>query len=169
MAARIGSSASKDRLPRKESRMIRSLMLILVFLAVVALTLTGCATRSPLQDFGSIPDISQVPGEPNRAPKLILEAYPRAGFAPLRVSVKAVLQNVPESDPVFACIWESWSFGDGSVSSEKSGCEGATIVDLQYLTEHVYRNEGVYQIRFVLGDNQVLSNTVQVSVIGHSY
>ena len=149
--------------------MIRSLLLIFVFLPVVVGTLTGCATRAPFQDYGSIPDLSQVPGEPNRVPKLTLEAYPRTGFAPLRVSVRAVLQNVPESDSVFACMWESWSFGDGSVSSEKSGCDGATIVDLQYLTEHVYRNEGVYLIRFVLGDNQVLSNTVPVRVIGHSY
>jgi len=149
--------------------MTRTLMLMFVFFPLVVGTLTSCAARSPLQNVTSIPDISQAPEEQNRAPRLILDAYPRAGFAPLRVSIKAVLQNVPSSDPIFACMWESWSFGDGARSSEKSGCDGGTLVDLEYLAEHVYRNEGVYQIRFILGDNQVLSNAVQIRVIGQSY
>ena len=144
-------------------------MLIFLFFSVVVGTLTGCATRSPLNNMDSIPEIYGSPDESNRAPKLILEAYPRAGFAPMRVSIRAVLQNVPESDPVFACMWKSWSFGDGAISSEKNNCDGATIVDLEYLSEHVYRNEGVYEIRFFLGDNQLLSNAVQVRVIGNSY
>jgi hypothetical protein len=146
--------------------MIKTLMLIFFF--VSALGFTGCTSRPALRDFESVPDISGSIGE-DRRPKLILEAYPRVGFAPLRVSIKAQLQNVPENDPVFACIWESWSFGDGAVSSEKTGCDGAAIVEMQYLSEHIYRHEGLYEVRFILGDNQVLSNPVQVRVIGDSF
>jgi hypothetical protein len=146
------------------------IMLLIFLLVPVLLNLTGCATRSVLKDIESMPGMSFDPAEENRLPKLILDAHPRVGFAPLRVTIKAMLQNVPENDPVFACMWKSWSFGDGAVSSEKTGCDGATaIVDLQYYSEHVYREEGIYEVRFMLGENQVLSNPIQVRVVGDGY
>jgi hypothetical protein len=145
--------------------MTKILMLVFLLLPVL-LNLTGCATGSALRHVESMPGISGSPGEEPRLPKLVLDAYPRVGFAPLRVTIKAMLQNVPENDPVFACIWKSWTFGDGAVSSEKSGCDGAAaIVDLEYFSEHVYREEGLYEVRFVFGNRQILSNPVQIRVM----
>ena len=149
--------------------MTKVLMLLFLLLPVL-MNLTGCATGSALRDVESMPGISGLSGEEPRLPKLILDAYPRVGFAPLRVTIKAMLQNVPENDLVFACIWKSWTFGDGAVSSEKSGCDGATaIVDLEYFSEHVYSEEGLYEVRFILGDRQVESNPVQIRVMGAGY
>jgi hypothetical protein len=149
--------------------MTKVLWMIFLILPVL-FALTGCATSSALKDIESMPGISGAAGEENRPPRIILDAHPRVGFAPLRVTIKAMLQNVPENDPIFACIWESWSFGDGAISSEKSGCDGATaIVDLEHYAEHVYREEGLYEVRFMLGENQVLSNPVQIRVIGDGH
>lgn len=147
------------------------MMKMLTFTVILAtVILTGCATQSAFRSSDSVPDFSGSIAEENKLPQLHIEAYPRVGFAPLRVSFKALLQNVPENDPVFACIWESWDFGDGAVSSEKAGCDSAdAIVDLQYLVEHVYRSEGVYKVRFILGNNQVFSRPVLIRVMGKNY
>ena len=144
---------------------MKTRLLQIVVIAYAALLL-GCAAR-PALNVDSLSMI-QAPQE-DRTPKLILEAHPRVGFAPLRVSVRAVVQNVPFKDRVFACLWKSWAFGDGSVSSEKGNCDDPDLqMDPEYYVEHVYDREGVYQVRFVLGDQQVLSNPVNIRVIGRN-
>jgi hypothetical protein len=137
-------------------------MLIVLLWMIVA---TGCASRQPLQDAIPIPGFSES-ADGSSTPKLLLEAHPRVGFAPLRVSIRAVLKNVPAQDPVFSCMWKSWDFGDGAVSSEKNHCTNDYIVNSEYFAEHVYDETGVYEIRFILGEDQVHSNPVQVRVVG---
>jgi hypothetical protein len=104
--------------------------------------------------------------ETSALPKLMLEVHPQVGFAPLRVNVRAQLQNVSQSNPFFGCMWESWHFGDGAVSSEKSDCEAAEV-DLSFSKEHVYTKPGVYLVQFVLGETQLLSNAVSIRVLGN--
>src|SRR5687768_13274634 len=135
---------------------------------VATVTLIGCATQSAMQNMNPVEAlVESSPHHESAPPKLLLEAYPKVGFAPLRVSIRAVLQNVPAKDPVFGCMWESWNFGDGSVSSEKENCVGpdSSVVEPEYFVEHLYREEGVYQVRFVLGDRQLLSNPVTIRVL----
>ena len=140
--------------------------LTLVVVAVVALT-AGCVSRPAFQNTNAIPEIFADPAEKNN-PAVILDAYPRVGFTPLRVTLKAVLQNVPADDSSFPCMWQSWAFGDGAVSSEKKDCQGA-VAQSEFYVEHVYREEGVYEIRFSLGENHLISNAVQVRVIARGY
>jgi hypothetical protein len=73
-----------------------------------------------------------------------------------------VLNNVPGNDHAFNCLRESWTFGDGAVSSEKRNCAPEATVNTEFFGEHVYRDEGVYKLQFVLGNNQVISQPVLV-------
>ena len=138
---------------------------LLSFIVVAVMTI-GCSMK-PASHFEVQPQIVSDLTETSALPKLMLEAHPRVGFAPLRVSIRAQLQNVSQNDPVLGCMWESWNFGDGAVSSEKSDC-GVAQVDLSYNQEHVYSKPGVYLVQFVLGDTQVLSNPVSIRVIGNN-
>jgi hypothetical protein len=139
---------------------------ILVVLFALA---AGCVRQAPLHQMNPESGLiaSALPEE-SRVPTILVEAHPRVGFAPLRVSFKAVLSNVPGNDQAFACLWESWSFGDGAVSSEKKNCAPETAVNTEFFGEHVYRDAGVYKLQFVLGNNQVLSRPVLVRVLGRN-
>src|SRR5688572_12220923 len=141
---------------------------VYVMIVVVAF-LTGCASRPVLQNTDSLASVIGDPVDHENRPTLKLEAYPQVGFSPLRVNVRAVLENVPTNDPIFGCLWQSWSFGDGSISSEKPSCDRPDYsVQSDYIGEHVYVAEGVYQVRFVLGDNQLQSNPVLIRVVGRN-
>lgn len=144
-------------------------MMFLVLL-IVAAVMSGCVSRPVLQNVDAMAGFFlDGPSEESNLPKLVVDAHPRVGFAPLRVTVRAVLKNVPSNDPVFGCMWQSWAFGDGAVSSEKPNCDGPGIVHSEYYVEHIYKEEGIYTIRFAIGDNQVLSNPVDVRVVARNY
>ena len=139
---------------------------VLGMLIVLLATVAGCAHQTALQQMNPEASfIASAPIEESRIPKLSVEAHPRVGFAPLRVSVKAVLQNASRNDAAFGCVWESWNFGDGAVSSEKNNCDTAAITETEFFAEHVYRDAGVYELQFVLGNNQIVSRRVSVRVI----
>jgi hypothetical protein len=139
-----------------------------ILVVVVALA-TGCAHQASLHQMNPESGfIASASPEESRIPTILVEAHPRVGFAPLRVSFKAVLSSVPGNDQAFACLWESWTFGDGAVSSEKKNCAPDTAVNTEFFGEHVYRDAGLYELRFVLGNNQLTSRPVLVRVLGRN-
>ncbi len=142
----------------------------LAMLGVLVSIATGCAYQAPLQHQMN-PEASFIASSTHaesRVPQLIVEAHPRVGFAPLRVTVRAVLQNASSGNTGFGCLWESWSFGDGAVSSEKNNCDTAAFTETEFIADHVYKNVGVYQLQFVLGNNQVVSRRLAVRVMGRN-
>jgi hypothetical protein len=65
------------------------------------------------------------------------------------------LEGAADNDQSFYCLREEWEFGDGAVSAETPHCEpfGAdTKISREFFADHVYRNTGVYAVRFKLGD-----------------
>jgi PKD repeat protein len=102
-------------------------------------------------------------------PKLVLTAYPRQGFRPLRISFNATLENVSETDAEYYCLQEEWDFGDGAVSSEKPHCEpfgSDSRVSVTFFSEHIFDDPGNYTIRFKLGDPQkIRSNNLSILVL----
>jgi PKD domain-containing protein len=136
---------------------------LLTFIVVVVMTF-GCSMR-PASHFDVESRFPDLKTDTSAIPQLTLQAHPRVGFAPLRVSVRAQLENVIQTDSFFGCLWQSWNFGDGAVSSQKSDCGGAQA-ETSFNEEHIYRKPGTYVVQFVLGDTQVLSNPVSIRVIG---
>jgi hypothetical protein len=143
--------------------------LVIATLVVLFAVASGCARQASLHQMNPGSGfIASGPSEESRVPTIFVEAHPRVGFAPLRVSFKAVLNNISGNDQAFACLWESWAFGDGAVSSEKKNCVPEATVNTEFFGEHVYRDAGAYQLQFVLGDNQVVSRPVLVRVLGRN-
>ena len=97
-----------------------------------------------------------------------LEAFPRQGFAPLNVTLHATLDGVSQTDQRFACLYQEWNFGDGRVSGEKQNCQNAPSadqkIDTEFITEHVFTKSGNYLISFRLGNNQIVSKRIAVTV-----
>lgn len=100
--------------------------------------------------------------------KLTLTSHPRQGFAPLRVTLHAVLQGVSEIDVEYYCLREKWDFGDGTVSSEQPNCEvfgsGSKVI-LEFIMEHVYEEKGSFTAFLTLGDKKLRSNNALVYVL----
>ncbi len=105
---------------------------------------------------------------PAKKPKLVLTAYPRQGFGPMRVSINGTLEGVSKSDKDYYCLQEEWEFGDGAVSSEQANCEPFgedSEIKTNFFAEHIYEDEGNYTIWLTLGDKKIKSNQVVVIVL----
>jgi PKD repeat protein len=128
-----------------------------VFFAVLLLV-WGCSAKSP-QTSDSVQ---------GGRPRLVLNAIPRQGFAPLRVSFHATLQHVSETDQEFYCQKEEWDFGDGAVSSDEPHCEtfhdGAKVAT-EFFMDHLYEDPGNYTAAFTLGDKKLRSGKISIVVI----
>lgn len=101
-------------------------------------------------------------------PRLKITAYPRQGFAPMRVSIKGTLDGVSKTDAEYFCLEEEWDFGDGAVSSEQPDCQAGDTgneVKTQFFVEHVYSEKGNYTIWLTLGDEKIRSNQTAVVVL----
>lgn len=125
---------------------------------VVCCSVFGCSSSRPQPK--DVSDASR--------PRLVLNAIPRQGFAPLRVSFQANLQGVMEENHEFYCQREEWDFGDGAVSSEQPHCETFTEgskITTEFFVDHVYETPGTYNASFMLGDKRVRSGKVSISVI----
>ena len=132
-------------------------ILALLFVLAVA----GCSARSS-------PTTSTETESSGSGPKLVLNAYPRQGFAPMRVSFNATLEGVSETDKEYYCLQEEWEFGDGAVSSEKPNCEPDSadpLTKLNFFIEHTYIEQGSYSIWLTLGDKKIRSNQIGISVL----
>lgn len=114
-------------------------------LALALLLLVGCSGH---QAASSLPGTGGV--------HLNLKANPRQGFAPLMVTLHVVLEGVDEHDQRFYCLKEEWDFGDGAVSAEAPDCApfaADTKIAGEFFADHVFKNTGVYSVRFKLGDH----------------
>ena len=131
-------------------------------LFTLLLFIAGCSSRTAPQ---ASPEASS--GEV----QLTINAAPRQGFTPLRVTFRGELAGVDQNDQEYYCLQEIWDFGDGSKSSEKQNCEPYSPdskVKREFFSEHVYEKEGRYTIRLMLGeeDNEkVRSRPTGVTVI----
>lgn len=103
-----------------------------------------------------------------KKPKLTLTAYPRQGFAPMRVSINGKLEGVSKSDKDYYCLQEEWEFGDGAVSSEQANCEPFgedSEIKTDFFAEHIYEDKGSYTIWLILGDKKIRSKQIAVIVL----
>jgi hypothetical protein len=130
-------------------------ILILLFVSLIA----GCSShQSPGQQSSS-----------DDGPRLKLSAFPRQGFAPMRVSFNGILEGVTKTDAEYYCLQEEWEFGDGAVSSEQPNCvpleEEGSELKINFFVEHVYYEKGTYTIWLTLGDKKIKSNQVAVVVL----
>ncbi len=134
---------------------------ILSFLLVLY-WLSGCSGQSPKQAGSNAP--SEL--------KLIVEASPRQGFVPFRVTFRANLEGVPENDQEHYCLQEEWDYGDGAKSTEQPNCDTftpETNIKTEFFAEHTYEKQGNYTVRLVLGDKKVRSRQVSVVVLERSF
>lgn len=132
---------------------MRNVIAILLFTGLIA----ACSSHQPQSE--------QSPGD---GPRLRLSAFPRQGFAPMRVSLNASLEGVSKTDAEYYCLQEEWEYGDGAVSSEQPNCEpleDENEVKIEFFTEHVYEEKGNYTIWFTLGDKKIKSNQIAVVVL----
>jgi PKD repeat protein len=102
---------------------------------------------------------------------LTINAAPRQGFTPLRVTFRGELEGVVANDEEYYCLQEIWDFGDGAKSSEKPNCDpysAESKVKTEFFMDHVYEKAGRYTVRLMLGeeDNEkIKSRQTSVAVL----
>jgi hypothetical protein len=141
---------------------MRKLLALFLLLLIVA-----CSSHTAPQTKETTNALSSPP--PHSGASLQIHADPRQGFAPLRVTFHAVLSGISDSDANFHCLKEEWDFGDGAISSQTPNCEPLVAggkIEMEFITDHLYDNDGNYTIGFTLGDkNKIRSNKVTVTVL----
>jgi PKD repeat protein len=141
--------------------MIFTMMRKLVF--ILLLFTFACSSRSGNQQ----DPVDSSTGEV----KLILNASPRQGFAPMHVTLQGNLGGAGVNDQKYYCLQEEWDFGDGAKSTEKPHCDPwgpDAKVKTEYFVDHEYDQAGNYTIRLVLGEEgstQVHSRQVSIVVL----
>ena len=127
----------------------------LILVCLLAAFLNGCSSHS-------------APGSVKEKVGLKLSAQPRRGFRPLRVTFRATLQGVSETDPNYYCLEEKWDFGDGAVSSEKPHCEPfdeVSKIRTEFIVDHLYDDHGTFTVFLTLGDRKIRSNNSSIIVL----
>ena len=141
--------------------MARNLLIIALLLLCL-----GCSGRPASQQ--------ETPDRTSGDLKLILNAAPRQGFAPLRVSFQGNLSGAAINDRKYYCLQEEWDFGDGAKSTEKPNCDPfgpETKTKTEFFVDHVFEKEGNYTIKLALGEegkDQIHSRQVSVLVLERS-
>ena len=104
-----------------------------------------------------------------KKPSLSLKATPPLGFSPLRVRLMLEVRGGDE-DPELYCPSIEWDWGDDQTSQSTEDCEpyqaGKSTIRRRYSTEHIFRESGVYSVRFRMkqGNRVVASASVNVQV-----
>ena len=87
-------------------------------------------------------------------PKLSLRANPSVGFSPARVVVTAELKGGPNDYEDYYCATVEWQWGDETISENTYDCDpyeaGKSEMRRRFVTEHVFRTAGTYQVEFRL-------------------
>lgn len=131
------------------------MLLLLLFIA-------GCSGRSAPQDSSAAS---------SDGARLTINAAPRQGFTPLRVTFRGELEGIAANDEEYYCLQEIWDFGDGAKSSEKPNCDpysAESKVKTEFFMDHVYEKAGRYTVRLMLGeeDNEkIKSRQTSVAVL----
>jgi len=141
--------------------MARNLLIIALLLLCLS-----CSSRPASQQ--------ETPDRTSGDLKLILNAAPRQGFAPLRVSFEGNLSGAETNDRKYYCLQEEWDFGDGAKSTEKPNCDPFgpdTKIKTEFFVDHVFEKEGNYTIKLALGEegkDQIHSRQVSIVVLERS-
>lgn len=106
---------------------------------------------------------SSVTGEAKPSkPKLSLRASPSVAFSPARIVLTAELKGGPNDFEEYYCASVEWNWGDGTISENTYDCDpyepGRSEIRRRFVTEHLFRTAGGYQIEFKLKrKNKVLT------------
>ncbi len=89
----------------------------------------------------------------NSKTSLSLRASPAMAFAPVRITLSAQLKGDADSED-FYCPTVQWDWGDGTISESSSDCEpvqpSKSEVQTSFVTQHVYKTGGQYEVRLLL-------------------
>jgi len=126
----------------------RALGLALVICALGGVTASGIPASSGL-------DGASVSGRPDdKKPKLSVKASPSVAFSPARVVVTGEIKGGPNDYEAFYCATVEWDWGDDTTSESSYDCDpyepGKSELRRRFVSEHVYRTSGSYQIEFRL-------------------
>lgn len=87
-------------------------------------------------------------------PKLSLRASPSVGFSPARIVVTAELKGGANDYEEYYCARVEWQWGDETMSENSYDCDpyepGKSEIRRRFVTEHLYRTAGAFQIEFRL-------------------
>ena len=124
-----------------------------VRLALVICTLGGVLASGVHAASGS--DGASVSGRPDdKKPKLSVRASPSVAFSPARVVVTGEIKGGPSDYEEFYCASVEWDWGDDTTSESSYDCDpyepGKSELRRRFVSEHVYRTSGSYQIEFRL-------------------
>ncbi len=103
-------------------------------------------------------------GEPSQAddskddkdqkPDLSIRVRPRAGFSPVRVTVRGQLQGGADDYEEYYCAGVEWDWGDGTVSEFSYDCDpyeaGVSEIQRRFSSSHTYRGRGEFDVRLRL-------------------
>jgi hypothetical protein len=90
----------------------------------------------------------------DKKPSLSLRATPPVGFSPLKVRLVVDVRGGSDDYADFYCPAIEWDWGDGTVSGNSEDCDpyqaGKSTIKRRYSTEHVFRQQGTFQVFFRL-------------------
>jgi hypothetical protein len=90
----------------------------------------------------------------DKKPSLSLRATPPVGFSPLKVRIVVDVRGGSDDYAEFYCPSIEWDWGDGTVSENSEDCDpyqaGKSTIRRRYSIEHVFRQQGSFQIFFRL-------------------
>jgi hypothetical protein len=93
-------------------------------------------------------------GGDDKKPSLSLRATPPVGFSPLRVRLVVDVRGGSDDYADFYCPSIEWDWGDGTVSRNSEDCDpyqaGKSTIKRRFSTEHVFRQQGTFQVFFRL-------------------
>jgi hypothetical protein len=92
--------------------------------------------------------------ESDKKPKLAVRASPVVAFSPARIVATGELKGGPNDYEEYYCASVEWDWGDDTVSENSYDCDpyeaGKSELRRRFVSEHVYRTAGSYQIEFRL-------------------
>lgn len=109
-----------------------------------------------------------------KKPELSLAASPAVAFVPAKFQFIAALRGGDEDYEDYYCPAVEWDWDDDTVSQSSPDCDpyqpGESRIQRRYTAQHVYENEGSYEVKFRLKrkDKVLVAATTTVQVrMGH--
>ena len=109
-------------------------------------------------------------GNADKKPSLSLKATPPVGFSPLKVRIVVDVRGGADDYADFYCPSIEWDWGDGTVSGNSEDCDpyqaGKSSIKRRYSIEHVFRQQGSWQVFFRLKqrDRVIAASSANVQV-----
>jgi hypothetical protein len=108
-------------------------------------------------------------GRPDdKKPKLSVKANPAGAFSPARIVVTGEIKGGPNDYEAFYCATVEWDWGDDTTSESSYDCDpyeaGKSELRRRFVSEHVYRTAGAYQIEFRLKKKNKTLSAVRTNI-----